>query len=272
MRRRLRGRVGSLAFLVLLGGVLGLAVAGSPARADPPSQIGDVSSDASNAAPVAGAGRGRQLYLYSCATCHGDQGAGTQRGPSLVGVGTATVDFYLRTGRMPLPWDTVEAEAGGGAPKFDPADIAAIDAYVGSLGTGGPAVPDVSPGDPVKGRDLWEQNCASCHAPSGVGYTQVGGRIAPSVLNDDPTAIAEAVRVGPTTMPQFGSSVLDDEELDDVVSYVQELQKPSIGGHGGAQIGRIGAAVEALVAFAATALLPVLARLLGRRSGGKDAP
>jgi ubiquinol-cytochrome c reductase cytochrome c subunit len=266
--RRLRGRAGALAFLLLLGGVLGLAVAGSPARAEPPSQVGDVSSDASNAAPVAGADRGRQLYLYSCATCHGQQGQGSQRGPSLVGVGAATVDFYLRTGRMPLPWDSVEAQAGGGSPKFNPADIAG---YVGSLGSG-PPVPDVSPGDPVKGRDLYEQNCASCHAPSGVGYTQVGGRIAPSVLQDDPTAIAEAVRVGPNTMPQFGASVLDDSELDDVVAYVQQLQRPEVGGHGGAQIGRIGAAIEAPVAFAAVVLLCLLARLLGRRSPGKEQP
>lgn len=268
--RRLRGRAGALVFLVLLGGVFALAVAGSPARAEPPSQIGDVSSDASNAAPVAGASRGRQLYLYSCATCHGEQGQGSQFGPPVVGVGTAMVDFYLRTGRMPIPWNTVQAQAGGGKPLFSSADIAALDAYVGSLGSGGDPIPDVHPGDPVKGRDLYEQNCASCHAPSGVGYTQVGGRIAPSVLHDDPTVVADAIRSGPNTMPQFGASVLDDSQLDDVVAYVQQLQRPEVGGHGGAQIGRIGAAIEAPVAFAATVLLCVLARLLGRRAPRKE--
>ena len=266
----LRGRLGALTFLVLLGGVLALAVAASPAQAEPPSQIGGVSSDASNAAPIAGASRGKELYLYSCATCHGQQGEGSWRGPSLIGAGEAKVDYYLRTGRMPLGWDSVQAQAGGGAPKFSAADIAALDAYVGSLGTGGDPIPDVHPGDPVKGQDLYEQNCASCHAPSGIGYTQVGGRIAPSVLHDDPTAIAEAIRTGPITMPQFGTSVLDDSQLDDVVAYVQQLQRPEVGGHGGAQIGRIGAAIEAPVAFAATVLLCVMARLLGRRAPRKE--
>jgi len=38
-------------------------------------------------------GKGRELFLANCATCHGAQAAGTNAGPSLVGVGAAAVDF-----------------------------------------------------------------------------------------------------------------------------------------------------------------------------------
>lgn len=259
------------AVLLLLGVVVALCLSGGPARAGDGS--GPPPGTPSPTPPVGASGgsTGEQLYLYSCATCHGQRGEGSQRGPSLVGVGKATVDFYLRTGRMPLPWESVTAQAHRSAPKFDPAQINAIDDYVTSFGRGGPPIPDVAPGDLSKGRDLYLEKCASCHAPSGVGYTQVGGRVAPTLLLDDPTEIAEAIRVGPNMMPHFSESVLDKDQLDSVVSYVTELQKRSVGGQGGAQIGRIGAAVEGPLAFGVTALLLILLRLLGRRSAEKEA-
>src|SRR5262245_18953625 len=48
----------------------------------------------------------RTIYLGDCAVCHGADGAGTQRGPSLLDSGRAGVDFYLTTGRMPIPHST----------------------------------------------------------------------------------------------------------------------------------------------------------------------
>src|SRR5947209_344982 len=44
----------------------------------------------------------RQIFLADCAICHGTDAHGTNRGPTLVGVGRASLDYYLTTGRMPI--------------------------------------------------------------------------------------------------------------------------------------------------------------------------
>src|SRR5436305_9794728 len=44
----------------------------------------------------------QRTYLADCAVCHGERATGTKQGPSLVGVGPASIDYVLSTGRMPL--------------------------------------------------------------------------------------------------------------------------------------------------------------------------
>ena len=44
----------------------------------------------------------QRQYLADCAICHGADAKGTNRGPTLVGVGRASLDYYLTTGRMPI--------------------------------------------------------------------------------------------------------------------------------------------------------------------------
>jgi ubiquinol-cytochrome c reductase cytochrome c subunit len=258
-----RGR-GLSIVLGLLGVVVAGLLAGTPAAAG--------SATPTTAAQPAGsggnAGNGRTLFLRNCAMCHGQNGEGTQSGPSLIGVGAAAADFYLRTGRMPLT--TEQAEADGGPAQFDPAQIADLDAYVASLGPG-PTIPDVSPGELTSGRELYLQECAACHGSSAVGYTQVGGRTAPSLLNSSPETIAEAIRVGPNTMPVFPESVLDKEQVDAIASYVQHLQHPDVRGQGGATLGRLGPVTETLVGLGGVAVLLVVIRLIGKRSAEKRA-
>jgi ubiquinol-cytochrome c reductase cytochrome c subunit len=258
-----RGR-GLSVVLVLLGVVVAGLLAGTPAAAG--------SATPTTAAQPAGTGgdvgNGRTLFLRNCAMCHGQNGEGTQSGPSLIGVGAAAADFYLRTGRMPLT--TEQAEANGGPVQFDPAQIADLDAYVASLGPG-PTIPDVSPGELTTGRELYLQECAACHGSSAVGYTQVGGRTAPSLLNSSPETIAEAIRVGPNTMPVFPESVLDKEQVDAIASYVQHLQHPDVRGQGGATLGRLGPVTETLVGFGGVAVLLVVIRLIGKKSAEKRA-
>jgi ubiquinol-cytochrome c reductase cytochrome c subunit len=256
-----RGR-GLSAVLALLGvGVLGL-LAGTPvahgAPTTTPPQAAGQGGDAAS---------GRTLFLRSCAMCHGESGEGTQNGPSLIGVGAAAADFYLQTGRMPLT--TEQAEAEGGPRKFSEAQIADLDAYVASLGPG-PGIPGVSAGELTSGRELYLQECAACHGSSAVGYTQVGGRTAPSLMNSSPETIAEAIRVGPNTMPQFPEDVLDAAQVNDIVSYVRALQHPSVRGQGGATIGRLGPVTETLVGFGGVAVLLVVIRLIGKKSPEKE--
>ncbi len=68
--------------------------------------------DANAAAPTAAAdavAQGKDLFIANCATCHGVAAQGTKSGPSLVGVGAASVDFQVGTGRMPLAGPNVQA-------------------------------------------------------------------------------------------------------------------------------------------------------------------
>ena len=252
MRRLLAPTRRAAGLLLVLGAVLVVAVLGGPAGAAP----GGTASSAGDA------GHGRVVYRASCAGCHGQEGEGTQRGPTLVGVGAAAADFYLQTGRMPLAEEKAQAEPGPRA--FSQPDIADLDAFVGSLGSG-PDIPDVSPGDLALGRELYLQNCAACHGAAGAGFTQVGGRYAPSLLDSDPTQVAEAVRVGPLLMPQYPEQVLDPHQVDSIVSYVQQLQ--ALPDSGGWSLGRLGPVTETLVGFAGLGLLLVLLRLVGKRAG-----
>jgi len=131
--------------LLAIAAVLGLAAGPGvlvPARAAPAPGPG---SSPTAPAPAASTGqpagepgtdRGAQLYLQSCASCHGPQGQGTQRGPSLVGVGPASVDFQLGTGRMPLARE--QQQPPRRKPAFSAADIRAIVTHVSSFGDGGP--------------------------------------------------------------------------------------------------------------------------------------
>lgn len=250
--KRLLARGARLAAVLLPLAVVVAALSGGAASAGPAPDLA-----------AADPGHGRTIFLGSCSSCHGQSGQGTQRGPSLIGVGTATVDFYLQTGRMPLAQE--QKQATSGPPKFSQSEIADLDAYVGSLGSGGPGIPSLQPGDVTQGRELFLQNCAACHSSSGTGYTQVGGLKAPSLLDTDPQQVAEAVRVGPALMPHFSDHELTADQLDSIVSYVQQLRR--LNQQGGASLGLLGPVTETLIGFAGVALLLIVVRLLGKRAG-----
>jgi ubiquinol-cytochrome c reductase cytochrome c subunit len=210
---------------------------------------------------------GRQLYVEGCSSCHGMDARGVDsQGPSLVGVGAASADFYLRTGRMPL------SQPGHEPQRTDPAypddQIDALDAYVGSLG--GPPIPTAQPasGSVSRGAELFGSSCAGCHSITGEGGVVVGG-FAPALHEVSPTEVAEAVRVGPYLMPSFDRNQISDQDLNSIARYVDgPVQQPD--DRGGWGIGHLGPVPEGLVAWAvAIAALLLLARLIGERSEGE---
>jgi ubiquinol-cytochrome c reductase cytochrome c subunit len=219
----------------------------------------------SAAAPGADGGRGRQLYEQSCASCHGVRGQGSQRGPALVGVGPADVDFQVGTGRMPLVWAAPQPMHRD--PVFTAEETRDLVAYVAGFGTGGPAIPLVRPGSLTTGRDIYQANCAACHSAGGTGAALTNGRVAPPLSRATPLQVAEAVRVGPGLMPAFPPQVLTDQQVDAVASYVQQLRGTRLD-RGGGSLGRYGPATEGLVAWGAGLLvLVLLIRWLGSRAG-----
>ena len=211
--------------------------------------------------------RGRVLFGQSCASCHGPAGQGTQRGPSLVGVGPASLDFQLGTGRMPLTserYEPVHRE-----PAFSPADIRAIVDYASGLrGGGGPRIPTVRPNDVQLGQTLYLGNCAACHSATGAGGALTNGRFAPSLAKATPTQVGEAIRVGPGLMPAFADTALTDHEVDAIADYVRTLQnKRGDLDRGGLPLGRIGPVTEGLIGWAVgLVLLLLVVRWLGSRA------
>jgi len=251
------------AAVVGLAGVLTLT-AGS-GRATPgavPAEPTPSVTAESTPAPGGSGNTGRQVFLRDCAWCHGSDGSGTHNGPSLVGVGEAAADFYLRTGRMPLA--SPEADVKGGKPAYSSSTINALVKYVGSLGAG-PAVPALTRGDPAAGRTLFLENCAACHSASGTGTIVTGGQQAPDLWATADQQVAEAIRLGPGPMPPFGSGQLSDEDVSNIVSYVHQLGSPQrIGGAGLDQYGPIIEGAAAL--FLLLPLVVLISRALGKRA------
>jgi ubiquinol-cytochrome c reductase cytochrome c subunit len=210
------------------GAILAFGGAPGPAAADP-RLAAVVTGD-----PAA-------MYLENCASCHGPQGEGTAAGPSLRNVGAASVDFYLRTGRMPL--GAPEQQAVRKEPAFGDDEIRALVDYVAAFGEG-PAIPIVRGGGDVgRGYELYTANCAACHAATGAGNVVGGGAAAVGLGEATDVQIAEAVTIGPGVMPPFE---LSDEDREAVIAYIRFLRESPT--PGGAPIGGVGPVAEGFVA------------------------
>lgn len=213
---------------------------------------------------AAAAAVGEDIWLRDCAICHGEDARGTERAPSLQGVGPAGVDFMVSTGRMPL--DDPADEPRRGPVHYDPAEIAALVAHTETF-VSGPSVPSVDLRDASvsTGGQLYRTNCASCHQMAGQGGILTSGRNVPPLGSVSPTQTVEALRTGPSDMPSFPSDLIDDDAAADVAAYVRELQDPR--DPGGWALGHWGPVPEGAVAFVLGVIpLVVIARWLGDRN------
>lgn len=198
--------------------------------------------------------------------CHGADGQGGSRGPDLAGSGLALVQYMLSTGRMPI--DDPGEQLSRSEPAYDREVIDALVTYVGQLQDGavadGPEVPeiDLAEGDVSTGGEIWRQECAACHAWSGVGGAMLQ-RSAPAVLEATPTEMAAAVRSGPSDMPRYGEMTISQDELESLVAYFeQELKQPD--DTGGWSLGHVGPVTEGAIALAlGLGVLGVVTRVLG---------
>jgi ubiquinol-cytochrome c reductase cytochrome c subunit len=229
-RRRVANVAGLMTALVLTGALYSVF---APAQA-----ADDTTESAAEAA-------GRQLYSRSCISCHGANLEGVpNRGPSLIGVGEASVYFQVHTGRMPLARQ--DAQAHDKPAVFSDKEIDQLMAYVQANG-GGPTVPsgDLRDGDLAAGGELFRLNCASCHNFVGEGGALSSGKAAPSLKDATDLEIYTAMLSGPENMPVFGDNQLTPEQKRSIINYVQTVKYQA--DPGGAGIGRIGPVGEGLV-------------------------
>jgi ubiquinol-cytochrome c reductase cytochrome c subunit len=222
---------------------------------------------------------GFQLYQRDCAWCHGNRGQGTANGPTLLAGsnGPALTDFMLSTGRMPVN-EPAQKDALHRNPAYPSDDIAAIVAYVRTLGQAGPDIPvvDLTRGNLTEGLNLYQANCAACHSTTGEGGALATGKpgivngfvlsqkglVAPPLLKATPTQVAEAMRTGPPGMPVFGPHDFPDDQVASIARYVVALQRAR---HpGGFELGRIGPVAEGAVGWlVGLAILVLFTRWIG---------
>ncbi|MEU7584934.1 cytochrome c [Micromonospora sp. NPDC049230] len=235
-RRRLGAAVRLIAALMLAGGAYTVFAPGAQAQ-DNPQLTG-------------AAAEGKALFDVSCVTCHGRNAQGVEgRGPSLVGVGAASVEFQVSSGRMPLARQ--EAQAHRKPPVFTDEQTRQLGQYIQELG-GGPVVPagdDLhEDGNVASGGELFRINCSQCHAFGGGGGALSSGKFAPSLHPATDRQIYAAMLSGPQNMPVFGDNQLRPEQKADIIAYIQETLKHDQD-PGGFNLGRYGPSTEGLAIF-----------------------
>ncbi|MGP4025269.1 cytochrome bc1 complex diheme cytochrome c subunit [Actinomadura sp. 3N407] len=236
---------------------------------------------------------GQALFNKNCASCHGQNAQGTEDAdgnpiaPSLIGVGAASVDFQVTTGRMPAMNPGAQVPRKEPIPAFNTSiktdyeepekrrhaeeqvaqaqkNVADLRAYIQSLG-GGPEVPSASAVDPeggdvALGGKLFRTNCAQCHNFTGQGGALTGGKYAPPLTGDvTPTQMYEAMLTGPQAMPVFNDTTLTPEDKRAIIAYLVDVRnEPNPGGNG---LGRIGPVSEGLAGWLVGLGLLVLAAM-----------
>ena len=219
--------------LLLTGGLYAVATTTNQAKAAENYTASDVDE-------------GSKLFISNCSTCHGMNGEGSDSGPSLVGVGAASVDFQVGTGRMPMQMQGPQAQVKPA--QFNEEQTRQLAAYVASLGAG-PAVPeeenlDVAQGDAANGAKVFLANCAMCHNAAGAGGALTRGKYAPSLMGVDEKHIYEAMQTGPQNMPVFNDANITPEEKRDVITYLKTMENNT--DPGGFGLGSLGPVSEGL--------------------------
>jgi ubiquinol-cytochrome c reductase cytochrome c subunit len=248
MRRRITTVARLVAALTIVGGLYTVFAPAMQAGAD-------------DTPLSAAAAEGKQLFETACISCHGRNAQGVPgRGPSLIGVGSAAVEFQVGTGRMPMVRQ--EAQAERKAPQFTLDQARQIGQYIQELGDG-PQLPpgdDLhSGGDVARGGALFRINCSSCHAFSANGGALSSGKDAPNMAESTDRDIYAAMLTGPQNMPVFGDNQLTPEEKRDVIAYIQNLKSDQ--DPGGWGLGRYGPVPEGLAVFLVGMVAMVLTTL-----------
>ncbi len=193
---------------------------------------------------------GREIFLRGCSSCHGLNAEGGSIAPSLIGVGAASVDFQVATGRMPMA--DMSQQAMRKAPVYNDEEVAALAAYVSSLAPG-PEIPSEDmlnyerDGEVAEGGELFRTNCAMCHNFAGQGGALTQGKYAPSVMGVEPVHIYEAMITGPQSMPVFSDKTLTPKEKLSIIKWIKAAEKePQLGG---VALGRVGPVTEGLLVW-----------------------
>jgi len=158
--------------------------------------------------------RGRKLYESACVSCHDQPNSAT--GEAVWD--TRAVSFPRRHySHREAPLDVVS-----GASPYARHDV--------------PTVPDDMTPIVAKGLDLYQENCAFCHAADGTAHNWIGSFLEPRprdftsdafTLTDSPAAFRATIKAGlpGTSMPAW-RHVLTDDEIDAIIAYISAAFRP----------------------------------------------
>ena len=193
---------------------------------------------------------GKQLFLKGCSSCHGLNAEGGGIAPSLIGVGAASVDFQVGTGRMPMA--DMSTQAMRKTPVYNAEQVNALATYVASLAPG-PAVPTDSvlnyerDGSVAEGGQLFRTNCAMCHNFAAQGGALTQGKYAPTLMGVEPKHIYEALITGPQSMPVFSDKTITPAEKLSIIKWIKATEaEPQLAG---SSLGRVGPVTEGLLVW-----------------------
>jgi len=193
---------------------------------------------------------GKRLFLKGCSSCHGLNAEGGSIAPSLIGVGAASVDFQVGTGRMPMA--DMSQQAMRKKPVYNEEQTAALAAYVATLAPGPAAKTNEEitwerDGNAADGGELFRTNCAMCHNFAAQGGALTQGKYAPTLMGVEPKHIYEAMITGPQSMPVFSDKTITPEEKLSIIKWIKAAEaEPNLGG---ASLGRVGPVTEGLLVW-----------------------
>ncbi len=182
---------------------------------------------------------GERTYITYCASCHGDKGIGYSAGGSGPSIGlpgflnVASDDYIFQTvklGRVGTPMRSFMGPEG--IANLSENEVANVITYLRSLQSEPKEATEttVQIGDPLKGNEQFNINCAACHQSGGVG--KVG--FAPSIRNRDFLAIAsdrfikQTIREGRPGTTMVGRPDLSDKAVEDIIAYLRALPRKNI--------------------------------------------
>jgi len=193
---------------------------------------------------------GKRIFAQGCSSCHGLNAEGGGIAPSLIGVGAASVDFQVGTGRMPMA--DMSQQAMRKTPIYNAEQTAALAAYVASLAPGPDVISEAQltyerDGSTAQGGELFRTNCAMCHNFAGQGGALTQGKYAPTLMGVDARHIYEAMITGPQSMPVFSDKTITPEEKLSIIKWIKAAEnEPNLGG---ASLGRVGPVTEGLLVW-----------------------
>lgn len=174
--------------------------------------------------------RGKSVFGDNCAPCHGSGAAGAKGFPNLndddwLWGGTLdqimqTIEFGARSGHAKTHDSAMLAFGRDGMLKSE--EIVTVANYVRSL-SGLPTRPGY---DPVAGRQIFVENCVSCHGDAGKGNQEVG---APNLTDKiwlyggDEATIIETVTNGRGGVMPAWTGRLDPSTIKAMAVYVHSL-------------------------------------------------
>ena len=153
--------------------------------------------------------RGKQLFLTSCITCH-DRATVTDEGE----IWSKQSISYPRNNYSHTVFDAVSS-----ASIYARHDLP-------------PTVENLST-EAAKGKQLWQQNCAFCHAADGTSENWIGSFLEPKPRNlTDEKFMSEMTReilllrikhgIKNTSMPAW-ENVLSENQIQQIISYIDQV-------------------------------------------------